>query len=82
MFEGKYNIKIFGAIVFVLFYATSLMYLAYNSISHAKKNLWKKDILLKKALDYYNEKGFRDSDCCRDLISKWIATVMSFNSEK
>jgi len=40
-----------------------------------------KYILLKNALDYYNEKGFRDSDCCRDLISKWIATVMSFNSE-
>jgi hypothetical protein len=41
-----------------------------------------KDILLKKALDYYNEKGFRDSDCCRDLMPKWIVTVMSFNSEK
>jgi hypothetical protein len=44
MFDGKYNIKIFGAIVFVLFYATSLVHLAYNSISHAKKNLWKKEI--------------------------------------
>ena len=42
MFDGKYSIKIFGAIVFVLFYATALVYLAYNSISHAKRNLWKK----------------------------------------
>ena len=41
MFDGKYNIKIFGAIVFVLFYATSLVHLAYNSISHAKKNYGK-----------------------------------------
>ena len=44
MFDGNYNIKIFGVIVFVLFYATSLVHLAYNSISHAKKNLWKKEI--------------------------------------
>ena len=39
----------------------------------------KQDLLLEKALNYY--KSFGASDKCLPLISKWVETVIHFDSE-
>ena len=46
---------------------------------HSFIKVMKKDILLKKALNYY--KSFGNSNKCEDLISRWVDAVVSFDSQ-